>query len=87
MERWSIWLREIFGLGPADEFAHFMNRQLFLDRRGVWAFGLGCLAVTAGVLLHIPMFWMGHNNGFVLAGMPMDGSMIFGRAQNGLSPA
>ncbi len=55
-----------------------MNRQLFLDRRGVWAFGLGCLAVTAGVLLHIPMFWMGHNNGFVLAGMPMDNSMIFG---------
>ncbi len=55
-----------------------MDRQLFLDRRGVWAFGLGCLAVTVGVLLHIPMFWMGHNNGFVLAGMPMDGSMIFG---------
>ena len=31
-----------------------------------------------GVLLHIPMFWMGHNNGFVLYGMPMDPSMIFG---------
>ena len=24
------------------------------------------------------MFWMGHNNGFVLAGMPMDPAMIFG---------
>ena len=55
-----------------------MNRQLFHDRRGVWAFALGCVAVTIGVLLHLPMFWMGHSNGFVLAGMPMDGSMIFG---------
>lgn len=36
------------------------------------------MAVTIGVLLHLPMFWMGHNNGFVLAGMPMDPGMIFG---------
>lgn len=55
-----------------------MNRRIFLDRRGVWAFWLGCLAVTTGVLLHLPMFWMGHDNGFVLAGMPMDNGMIFG---------
>ncbi|MEO8438756.1 MAG: MFS transporter [Spartobacteria bacterium] len=54
------------------------SSKIFLDRRGVWAFWLGCIAVTIGVLLHIPMFWMGHNNGFVLAGMPMDPSMIFG---------
>ena len=55
-----------------------INAKVFLDRRGVWAFGLGCVAVTIGVLLHLPMFWMGHNNGFVLYGMPMDPSMIFG---------
>ncbi|MBA3962112.1 MAG: MFS transporter [Chthoniobacterales bacterium] len=55
-----------------------MNHRVFLDRRGVWAFWLGCMAVTAGVLLHIPMFWMGRNNGFVLYGMPMSSSMIFG---------
>ncbi len=55
-----------------------MSTNVFLDRRGVWAFALGCLGVTIGVLLHLPMFWMGHNNGFVLAGMPMDPSMIFG---------
>jgi len=55
-----------------------IDAKVFLDRRGVWAFTLGCLAVTIGVLLHLPMFWMGHNNGFVLAGMPMDPSMIFG---------
>ncbi len=52
--------------------------QVFTDRRGIWAFWLGCLGVTIGVLLHLPMFWMGRNNGFVLYGMPMDPSMIFG---------
>lgn len=52
--------------------------NVFQDRRGVWTFALGCTGVTAGVLLHIPMFWMGHNNGFVLYGMPMAPSMIFG---------
>ncbi|MGI8957182.1 MAG: MFS transporter [Chthoniobacterales bacterium] len=55
-----------------------MNSRVFVDRRGVWAFALGCVGVTIGVLLHIPMFWMGHNNGFVLYGMPMDPWMIFG---------
>ena len=55
-----------------------VQADVFKDRRGVWAFALGCIGVTIGVLLHIPMFWMGHNNGFVLAGMPMEPSMIFG---------
>ena len=55
-----------------------IDAKVFLDRRGVWAFGLGCVAVTIGVLLHLPMFWMGRTNGFVLAGMPMDPGMIFG---------
>jgi putative MFS transporter len=36
------------------------------------------LGVTVGVLLHIPMFWMGRTNGFMLAGMPMDPWMICG---------
>jgi MFS transporter, putative metabolite:H+ symporter len=48
------------------------------DRKGVWAFALGCLAVTVGVLMHIPMFLMGRHMHFVLAGMPMDSDMIFG---------
>ncbi len=55
-----------------------MEQNVFRDRRGVWVFALGCIGVTIGVLLHIPMFWMGHNNGFVLYGMPMDPGMIFG---------
>ncbi|HEX4668069.1 MAG TPA: MFS transporter [Chthoniobacterales bacterium] len=54
------------------------TQNVFRDRRGVWAFALGCIGVTIGVLLHVPMFWMGHNNGFVLYGMPMDPEMIFG---------
>src|SRR6266571_1652581 len=52
--------------------------KFFHGRRGVWAFVLGCVAVTIGVLLHLPMYWMGRNTGFVLAGMPMDPGMIFG---------
>ena len=55
-----------------------IDAKVFLDRRGVWAFVLGCVAVTIGVLLHLPMFWMGHNSGFNLSGMPMDPGMIFG---------
>lgn len=39
---------------------------------------MGCAAVTVGVLLHLPMFWMGKEMGFQMAGMPMDNSMIAG---------
>jgi putative MFS transporter len=55
-----------------------MDAKVFLDRRGVWAFGLGSACVTIGVLLHLPMFWMGKDMGFALAGMPMDNGMLFG---------
>jgi len=54
------------------------NARVFDGRRGVWAFALGCVAVVIGVLLHVPMFLMGANMGFKLAGMPMDPGMIFG---------
>lgn len=48
------------------------------DRRGMWAFVLGVVAVTAGVILHIPMFLMGRQNHFILAGMPIGWDMIAG---------
>ena len=44
------------------------------------AFWFGVVAVTAGVLLHIPMYLMGQHNGYRLAGMPMDNGMLFGMA-------
>jgi putative MFS transporter len=47
------------------------------DRR-LWAFAIGVAAVTVGVLLHLPMFWMGRDMGFRMAGMPMDNGMIAG---------
>ena len=34
--------------------------------------------MTTGVLLHLPMFWMGRGNGFRLADMPMDAEMTWG---------
>ena len=48
------------------------------DRRGVWAFVLGVIMVTGGVLMHAPMFLMGRHNHFVLAGMPIGWDMILG---------
>ena len=54
--------------------------HVLADRRHLWAFVVGCIAVTAGVLLHLPMFWMGKDTGFALANMPMDDGMLFGMA-------
>ena len=50
------------------------------DRRALWAFILGVLAVTAGVLLHMPMFLMGRSMHYRLAGMAMEPSMVIGMA-------
>ena len=52
--------------------------EVLKDRASVWLFALGVVAVTAGVLLHLPMFWMGKDMGFRLVGMPMDPGMIGG---------
>ena len=50
------------------------------DRPHLWAFLVGCVAVTAGVVMHLPMFWMGRFNHFHLADMPMDAGMLWGMA-------
>jgi putative MFS transporter len=47
-------------------------------RRGLWLFILGVVAVTAGVLLHVPMFLMGRDMGFRLSGMPVGADMVAG---------
>ena len=44
------------------------------------AFWFGMLAVTAGVIAHIPMYLMGKDTGYRLAGMPMDTPMLLGMA-------
>jgi putative MFS transporter len=49
-------------------------------RRSTLAFWLGCVIVSGGVLLHLPMYLMGSNNHYVLAGMPMDAGMVWGMA-------
>jgi len=54
--------------------------RILADRRHLWAFVVGCIAVTAGVVLHLPMYWMGRGMGFRLAGMAMDAGMLFGMA-------
>jgi putative MFS transporter len=55
-----------------------ISRSTLTDRRGLWAFVLGVILVTGGVLLHIPMFWMGRHNHFILYGMPIGVDMIAG---------
>ena len=57
-----------------------MRSEIFTGRRDLLAFWLGCAAITAGVLLHLPMFLMGENMGYRLAGMPMDNGMLVGMA-------
>ena len=54
--------------------------RVLADRRHLWAFAAGCVAVTIGVVMHLPMFWMGRDNGFRLADMPIDTEMLLGMA-------
>lgn len=44
------------------------------------AFWLGCAAIVAGVLMHMPMFAMGRMTHWQMVGMPMDGLMLGGMA-------
>jgi putative MFS transporter len=44
------------------------------------AFWAGVVAVTSGVVLHLPMYLMGKEQGYRLAGMPMNLSMQVGMA-------
>ena len=50
------------------------------DRQAVWAFVLGCVTVTLGVVAHLPMFAMARAMHYRLAGMPMDDLMVGGMA-------
>jgi MFS transporter, putative metabolite:H+ symporter len=52
----------------------------FTERRSALLFWVGSAIVSVGVMFHLPMFWMGHSNGFILAGMPMDPGMLLGMA-------
>jgi MFS transporter, putative metabolite:H+ symporter len=52
--------------------------SLFTSRTHALAFLGGCVAVTAGVLLHLPMFIMARHMHFMMAGMRMDNGMLAG---------
>ena len=51
---------------------------MFSERRGPWSFIVGVTAVTVGVMMHAPMFWMGRHNHFILQGMPIGWDMVAG---------
>ena len=66
--------------GAGEDFggAVVQLSSVLSDRRGAWIFVLGCAAVTAGVLMHVPMFMMGRDMHFMLAGMAMGWDMVPG---------
>src|SRR6266513_1300012 len=53
---------------------------LLEERRNTLAFWFGCVLVTTGVVLHLPMFLMARDSGYILAGMRMDAGMLAGMA-------
>jgi putative MFS transporter len=58
-----------------------MTQAILLhERRNALLFWLGCVLVTAGVLLHLPMFLMARDSHYILAGMAMDTGMLLGMA-------
>ena len=50
----------------------------FSRRRNALAFWIGSAVVSAGVFLHLPMFWMARSSGFNMSGMAMDAGMFLG---------
>jgi putative MFS transporter len=58
--------------------ADYAKRSLFADRPHAASFWLGTLMVAIGVVLHVPMFLMGSNTHYRLAGMPMGTPMLIG---------
>ena len=52
--------------------------EMLGNRRAFWVFWLGCIAVTVGTVLHLPMYLMARNAGYRLADMPMDIGMEIG---------
>jgi putative MFS transporter len=54
--------------------------SLFATWQKMFAFWIGSAMVTTGVMLHLPMFWMGRFTHFRLAGMPMGTGMYIGMA-------
>ncbi|MEO6581847.1 MAG: MFS transporter [Sphingomicrobium sp.] len=57
-----------------------LSASTFSDRRGSWAFILGVTMVTAGVVLHLPMFLMGEMTHYRLYGMPIGNDLFLGMA-------
>jgi putative MFS transporter len=74
------------GSGIARDYARAQSgddvHELFLlaDRRSTPAFWLGSALVVIGVILHLPMFLMAKQMHYMLAGMPMEGGMLWGMA-------
>jgi len=64
--------------------SHASHPSNFGSNRRTVAFWAGCLAISIGVLLHLPMLEEAHSMGNHLAGMAVDPPMIAGMALIGL---
>jgi putative MFS transporter len=57
-----------------------VSTRAAIQFRNRFAFWLGVAACTAGVLLHLPMYWSARHMGFRMAGMVPDPAMVTGMA-------
>jgi putative MFS transporter len=57
-----------------------MMKSALSERQAVWAFVLGCIAVTIGVCAHHPLVAKARSMHYRLVGTPMDTTMIVGMA-------
>jgi putative MFS transporter len=65
--------------GFINDTVHMTPQMIAMGRRrNALAFWLGCAAITAGVVLHVPMYLMGAGMNYELVGMPMDAGMYAG---------
>ena len=77
--RFIGWADRSIGANPLVTSENVIRKaSLFSDSNHAIAFWAGCVAVTIGVLLHIPMFLMGRAVHYKLAGMPMGTGMLIG---------
>lgn len=64
-------------MGRGPQYHGLTGTRVLADRGHLWVFIVGCLAVTAGVLLHrSTMYWIGCYDGLRLADVPMDAAMV-----------
>ncbi len=62
-------------MSTTDSSSNSLGGIIYAHKTTFWA---GILAVTIGVILHLPMYLKAQETGYRLVGMPMDMPMMIG---------